>query len=70
MKLTAKTVARQRREIQKFLRKRNKETIDMLVDKYPLLIKALKKEWDVMNADLLDEYLYDDLEQRIPEDLR
>lgn len=70
MKLTATIVAKQSKEIQKFLRDRNKNAVTLIKRKYPQLTKAMAKEWDMSNSDFLDPEFYYGLEERIPEDTR
>jgi len=70
MKLTAKIVAKQRKEIQKFLHDRDAKAVAAIKQKYPQLTKAMAKEWDMSNSDFLDPEFYDDVEERIPEDTR
>ena len=70
MKLTAKIVAKQRKEIQKMLLDNEKHMLATIKQNYPQLVKAMRKEWDLSNSEFLDADLYEGIEEIIPEDLR
>ncbi len=70
MKLTAAIVAKQRKEIQKLLREKDKLVLAHIKKTYPDLVKAMRKEWDMDASEMLDPEFYDDVEDRIPEDSR
>ena len=68
MKLTQKIVIAQSAEIRKFLHNRDKDAVSFITNKYPELIKAMKKTFDVSPIDILDVNFYEGLEERIPKD--
>lgn len=62
MKLSRKIVAKQSQEIQQLLISQQKETLALIKKKYPDLIKAMARKWDMNEDDLLSNSYYVNLE--------
>ena len=47
-----------------------KRMLTKIKQKYPQLVRAMKKEWDMSNSDFLDANFYEYVEESIPVDTR